>query len=88
MLIQFAQENHLAVVVGTKTPGRLVSRSGTKLGKGYTLVVPVAAYTSWNGTQIEGRGITPDVPIDWSYEAALEGRDLQLDRALATLRSL
>ena len=88
MLIQFAQENRLAVVVGTKTPGRLVSRSGTKLGKGYTLVVPVAAYTSWNGTQIEGRGITPDVPIDWSYEASLEGRDPQLERGLATLRSL
>ena len=54
MLIQFAQENRLATVVGNKTPGRLVSRTGIKLGKGYTLVIPVAAYMSWNGTQIEG----------------------------------
>lgn len=88
MVIQFAQENRLATVVGSKTPGRLVSRSGIKLGKGYTLVVPVAAYMSWNGTQIEGKGISPDVPIDWSLEAALEGRDLPLERAVETLRSM
>jgi C-terminal processing protease CtpA/Prc len=88
MLIQFAQENRFATVVGNKTPGRLVSRAGTKLGKGYTLVIPVAAYMSWNGTQIEGKGITPDVPADWSLEAALEGRDPQLERALAALKSL
>ena len=32
MLAQFAQENKLATIVGTKTPGRLVSRSASKLG--------------------------------------------------------
>jgi C-terminal processing protease CtpA/Prc len=88
MLIQFAQENRLATVVGSKTPGRLVSRTGIKLGNGYTLVVPVAAYMSWNGTQIEGKGVSPDVPVDWSLEAALAGRDPQLERALGTLKAL
>ncbi|MGO9435282.1 MAG: hypothetical protein ACLP00_13450 [Terracidiphilus sp.] len=50
-------------------------------------MLPVAAYMSWNGDRIEGKGITPDVPVDWSYEAALDGRDAQLETALATLNA-
>jgi carboxyl-terminal processing protease len=87
MLAQFAHENRLATIVGSKTAGRLVSRSGIKIGSGYTLVLPVAAYMSWNGDRIEGKGITPDLPVDWSYEAALEGRDPQFESALATLNA-
>lgn len=83
MLAQFAQENHLATIVGTKTPGRLVSRSATKLGEGYRLVVPVAAYISAKGKQIEGNGIVPDVDVPWSYQDAVAGRDNQLEAALA-----
>jgi C-terminal processing protease CtpA/Prc len=54
MVTLFAKENSLATIVGTKTPGRLISRTGTKVGAGYQLVFPVAAYQSWNGTRIEG----------------------------------
>jgi C-terminal processing protease CtpA/Prc len=85
MLAQFAHENRLATIVGSKTAGRLVSRCGIKIGNGYTLVLPVAAYTSWSGARIEGNGITPDVSVDWSYEAALEGRDPQFEKAMVTL---
>ena len=87
MLAQFARENRLATIVGSKTAGRLVSRSGIKIGNGYTLVLPVAAYTSWNGSRIEGNGITPDVSVDWSYEAALDGQDPQFKTAVATLNA-
>jgi carboxyl-terminal processing protease len=83
----FAKENSLATIVGTKTPGRLISRTGTKVGAGYQLVFPVAAYQSWNGTRIEGRGIDPDVRVSWSFEDAQRGEDTQLDRALKVLRS-
>jgi carboxyl-terminal processing protease len=41
MLAQFAQENNLAVVVGNKTPGKLVSRSAFKIGNNYRLVSPL-----------------------------------------------
>jgi carboxyl-terminal processing protease len=87
MLAQFAQENALATIVGTKTPGRLVSRSATKLGSGYRLVVPVAAYMSAKGTQIEGKGITPDISVPWSFPDALEGNDNQLSVARMHLSS-
>ena len=73
MLVQFAQENGLGTVVGNKTPGRLVSRSAFKIGNDYRVVIPIGAYVSWKGNRIEGKGITPDVPVDWSYEEALYG---------------
>jgi carboxyl-terminal processing protease len=85
MLAQFAQENTLATVVGTKTPGRLLSRSASKLGYGYRLVVPVAAYVSAKGTQIEGNGITPNIEVPWSFSEATEGRDNQLTAAALAL---
>jgi carboxyl-terminal processing protease len=78
MVAQFAQENRLAVIAGEKTPGRLVSRSAFKLGSGYRLVIPVAAYVSANKTRIEGIGITPDVPASWSFRSAVSDEDNQL----------
>ena len=53
MVAQFAQEHRLAVISGEKTPGRLVSRSAFKLGFGYRLVIPVAAYVSAKGTGLK-----------------------------------
>jgi carboxyl-terminal processing protease len=88
MVIQFAKENRLATLVGTKTPGRLVSRSAFKIGAGYRITIPIGAYISWNGDRIEGRGIEPDVAVDWSYDEALKGIDNQLNQALQTANSL
>src|ERR1700691_4582798 len=35
MVSAFAEENNLATIVGTKTPGRLLSGSAYKVGHGY-----------------------------------------------------
>ena len=85
MVAQFAQENHLALIAGEKTPGRLVTRSAFKLGSGYRLVIPVAAYVSAKNTRIEGVGITPDVTATWSFESAVSAEDKQLLIAAAQL---
>lgn len=87
MVVQFAQENHLATIVGMKTAGRLVTRRASKLGFGYRLVIPIAAYVSAKGNQIEGNGITPDIPIPWSFEEAQTGLDRQLEGAIDALRA-
>ena len=85
MVAQFAQENRLAVIVGEKTPGRLVSRSAFKLGFDYRLVIPVAAYVSARGARIEGSGIAPDVAIPWSSGSAMADQDNQLEVAVDQL---
>jgi C-terminal processing protease CtpA/Prc len=82
MLAQFVQENGLGTIVGSKTPGRLVSRSAFKIGHDYRIVIPIGAYVSWKGNRIEGKGITPDIAVDWSYQEALRGVDNQMDNAI------
>jgi hypothetical protein len=47
--------------VGTKTPGRLLSGSAYKVGHGYILGLPVAAYLTWQGRMLENNGIRAEV---------------------------
>jgi C-terminal processing protease CtpA/Prc len=86
ILTQFAQENQLATIIGSKTMGRVVSRVAGKLGFGYRLGLPVAAYISAKGAIIDGKGITPDVEVPWSYFDALEKKDNQLAAAVHFLQ--
>jgi C-terminal processing protease CtpA/Prc len=85
MIAAFASEYRLATLVGTKTAGRLVATSAFKVGHGYRIAIPVAAYYTWQGRSLEGVGVTPDVEEPFSAEAVWQGRDPQLDRALACL---
>jgi carboxyl-terminal processing protease len=85
MVPLFAQENSLAMTVGMPTPGRLVSHRGFNIGYGFTLVIPTGAYVSWAGSRLDGKGIQPDVQIDWSYESTVNGHDVQLQAAYEAL---
>jgi len=82
MVSAFAEENDLAVIVGTKTPGRLLSGSAFKVGHGYILGLPVAAYLTWQGRMLENNGIVPKFSIDLSRDALRDGRDTQLETAV------
>lgn len=88
MVALFAREATGAKIVGTSTPGRLVSHSGYKIGHGFTLALPVAAYTSWAGTRLDGTGIQPDVVVDWSYSDVCQGVDSQLATAVSLSNTL
>lgn len=86
MVAAFAQEYGLATLVGTKTPGRLVAASSFKVGHGYRVALPVAAYFTWRDNKLEGRGVDVDIAEPLSQEALLAGRDNQLERALGFFR--
>ncbi|MGC2365447.1 MAG: S41 family peptidase [Candidatus Sulfotelmatobacter sp.] len=88
MVAAFAEENQLATILGTKTPGRLLSGSVFKAGFGYIVGLPVAAYLTWQGKLIEGRGVTPSVSIAQPPEQLLAGEDPQMLRALELARQL
>ncbi|MGH9328660.1 MAG: hypothetical protein ACRD2B_18485, partial [Terriglobia bacterium] len=62
--------------------------TGFKVGHGYLVILPKAAFYTWQGESFEGHGITPDVPVPWSVESTLEGRDNQLERASEVVNSL
>jgi C-terminal processing protease CtpA/Prc len=86
MVAAFASEYGLALLVGMKTAGRLVATSAFKAGFGYRVVLPVAAYYTWQGTNLEGRGVVPDVEEPVSTDALLSARDNQLARAIDCLQ--
>lgn len=88
MVAAFASEYQLATLVGAKTAGRLVATSAFKVGFGYRVVLPVAAYFTWHGTNLEGRGVIPNIEEPISPEALWSGEDNQLKRAVAHLNQL
>ena len=86
MVAAFASENRLATLVGVKTAGRLVATSAFKVGLGYRLVLPVAAYYTWNGTNLEGSGVVPTIDEPISTNGLLNREDNQLRRAVQCLQ--
>ncbi|HEU4687068.1 MAG TPA: S41 family peptidase [Vicinamibacterales bacterium] len=88
MVAAFASEYRLATLVGTTTAGRLVATSAFKVGFGYRVVMPVATYFTWHGTNLEGRGLAPTIEEPFSFEASVQGRDNQLERATQVVREI
>src|SRR5438477_470781 len=88
MVSAFAEENNLAVITGTKTPGRLLSGSAFKVGHGYILGLPVAAYLTWQGRMLENNGIVPKFSIELSRGALKEGADTQLQTGVEIAKNM
>jgi C-terminal processing protease CtpA/Prc len=85
MVAAFASEYGLATLVGAKTPGRLVATSAFKVGHGYRVALPVAAYYTWKGTNLEGHGVVPDVEEPLDAQVLWSGVDSQLQRATSVI---
>jgi carboxyl-terminal processing protease len=88
MVSAFAEENNLATIVGTQTPGRLLSGTAYKVGHGYILGLPVAAYLTWQGRMLENNGIVPKFQVELSRDALRDGRDTQLETAVEVVKAL
>lgn len=84
----FASENNLAVLVGSQTAGRLLGGKGFRVGNGYLVILPAAAFLTWKGASFEGEGVKPEVGVDWSPEAFRGGTDNQLDKAIQVVKGL
>jgi len=88
MVSAFAEENNCAVIIGTKTPGRLLSGSAFKVGHDYILGLPIAAYLTWQGRMLENNGIVPQFAVELSRDALRDGRDTQLETAIQVAEAL
>jgi carboxyl-terminal processing protease len=88
MVAAFGQEGGGAKLVGARTAGRLVAMSTFKVGFGYRVALPVAAYYTWLGTNLEGRGVEPHVAANRSMQELWAGRDTQLEQARALVDAL
>jgi len=81
MLVAFARENQLAVMVGEATPGRVLQGSAFRIGFGYHVALPIAAYHTARDWILEGHPIQPDVEVPFDPHLARQGDDPQLDQA-------
>ncbi len=76
-----------AVLVGEKTFGKGVVQEVVDLPGGNQLKVTVAKWYTPNGTNISQEGIKPDIEVKNTVDDFNAGRDPQMDKALATLKS-
>jgi len=88
MVASFAKEHRLATIVGTRTAGEVLGGANFNLRNGYRLRIPTAAWFTWQGDSIEGKGVEPDLTIDNPAESLAAGRDPQLDKAVAVVQNL
>ena len=73
-------------LIGVQTPGRLVATSAFNMGFRYRVILPAAVYFTWNGTNLEGRGLVPDIAEQLSPEAVWSREDNQIKRAVDCLK--
>lgn len=62
------QDNRRAVIVGTQTFGKGLVQSVHPLSDGSGLAVTIARYRTPKGTDIDHKGITPDIVVELSEE--------------------
>jgi C-terminal processing protease CtpA/Prc len=62
-----------------------VATSAFKVGHGYRVALPVAAYYTWKGTNLEGHGVVPDVEEPLDAQVLWSGVDSQLQRATSVI---
>ena len=75
------QDRDRAEIVGTTTFGKGAVQEVLQLNDSSALKITIGTYVSPSGSQIEGRGIEPDVVVDSGYRA-------QRRRALAVVEDL
>ena len=75
-----------AVIVGNRTPGKVLIADFTQLPNGATFVYPVAVTRLADGTVLEGRGVIPDIQVALDRTLLLQGRDSQLEAAINYLK--
>lgn len=77
------QESRRATIIGRPTGGMVLPSAIEKLPGGARLQYAFADFTTPKGILLEGKGVTPDIPIRLTRRELLTGRDPILDAAVA-----
>ena len=79
----FARDHELATLIGNRTSGKLLGWATLGLQHDYHLTLPTVNYLTWEGKSFERVGVDPHVPVPFEPDAARNGRDNQLEAAIA-----
>ncbi len=79
------QENGRATVIGRATVGGALPSVIERLPAGARLQYAIGEYRTPKDVVLEGRGISPDVPVELTRRDLLAGRDPALEKAASTV---
>ena len=80
------QDYGKAEIVGTQTYGKGVVQNLFDLKDGTCVKLTTSEYFTQKGRNIDGKGITPDVKIEYKYNAKDPKADNQLDKAVSVVK--
>ncbi len=81
------QDYGIGKIVGTQSYGKGVVQQIFDLGDGTSVKLTIADYYTPKGRNINGKGITPDVKIEYQADESNPDADNQLDKAVEVLKS-
>ena len=73
------------IIIGNQTSGKVLTMKVVPLPEGALFVYPNRKTMTSRNEFLEGIGVIPDIAVELTREAILEGRDPQLERALQYL---
>lgn len=76
------QATHRAVIVGERSPGRVLVIDLMELPNGAIFLYPIEQTMTPDGTVLEGHGVVPDIPVGLDRDLLLQGVDSQLEAAI------
>lgn len=80
------QDYGLGEIIGTQTYGKGVVQQIFDLKDGTCVKLTIAEYFTPKGRNINGKGITPDVEVEYEADEANPEADNQLDKALEVIK--
>lgn len=80
------QDYGLGEIIGTQTYGKGVVQQIFDLKDGTCVKLTIAEYFTPKGRNINGKGITPDVEVEYETDEANPEADNQLDKALEVIK--
>lgn len=80
------QDHDKAEIIGTQTYGKGVVQNLFDLKDGTCVKLTTSEYFTPKGRNIDGKGITPDVKIEYKYNAKDPKADNQLDKAVSVVK--
>ena len=75
----------LGPIIGERTPGYVIGTGAASMWDGGTIRMPVIGAYAVNGENLENGGRRPDHTVWFDPNAWMEGRDLQIERAVVEL---
>lgn len=69
-------------IFGTRTMGATLPSTAERLPNGDGFQYAMASYIARDGTELEGRGVFPDIEVTLSRDALLDGKDPVIERAI------